>query len=174
IVNSSYAHVYTVTPEKFYGLYKQRVRWTYGFLNNSLDYREMFFNKKYGHIGLFVLPIGIISIFTSLYIVANLLLSFTSKVLNSFAKFRAVGFGSSFELPSFDWYFINTGTLPIITITAIGFSITILVLALRLSEGKAKFSKGVLYYLSLYGFIVPFWLVRALFDTLFRKQISWR
>src|SRR3989344_6522042 len=73
IVNSHGAHVYTSAPLKFPALYKQRVRWTYGFLNNVIDYREMFFNKKYGHIGLFILPIATSSIFSTLYIATNAL-----------------------------------------------------------------------------------------------------
>ncbi|MEX0919452.1 MAG: glycosyltransferase [Parcubacteria group bacterium] len=174
IVNSSGAHVYTVTPRSLGALFRQRVRWTYGFINNSFDYREMFFNRKYGNIGFFILPVALVSIFSSIYIVGNALVNVMGRVSDTFIRFRAVGFGSGFQMPSFDWYFLNTGVLPIITITAISLSIFIIYLAVSLSDGRFKMSRGILYYLVVYGFIVPLWLIRALFDTAFRRKVTWR
>jgi cellulose synthase/poly-beta-1,6-N-acetylglucosamine synthase-like glycosyltransferase len=174
IVNSHGAHVYTVTPSTLRGLIKQRSRWTYGFINNSLDYREMFFNKKYGNIGLFILPIAAFSIFSALFMVSNVIYGWVSAGLNLMNRIEAVGFNWNLSTPSFDWYFLNTGVLPMIIITAVGMTLFILYLSLRLADGKFRFHRGILYYLFLYTFLVPFWLLRALFDTVFRRPVSWR
>lgn len=174
IVNASGAHVYTVTPKGLYTLFKQRVRWTYGFLNNVIDYREMFFNKKYGNIGLFILPVAFVSIFSSIFVIGRALWAFSGKAFDAFIKFRTVGFGSGFEMPSFDWYFLNTGVLPLIALSAVMLSLVIIYLAVSLTEGRFKMSRGILYYLVAYGFIVPLWLLRALFDTIFRRRVTWR
>src|SRR3989344_2253336 len=91
IINSQSAHVYTVTPAKLSGLVKQRSRWTYGFLNNVFDYKELFFNKSYGHIGMFILPIAIFSIFSTLFLVSNIVWETSSKIFDSITRFRAVG-----------------------------------------------------------------------------------
>ncbi|MEK7069330.1 MAG: glycosyltransferase family 2 protein, partial [Patescibacteria group bacterium] len=56
------AYVYTNTPGTMKKLYKQRLRWIYGFINNTFDYRGVLFRKKYGNFALFTLPTGIISI----------------------------------------------------------------------------------------------------------------
>ena len=56
------AYVYTSSPNTVPKLYKQRVRWIYGFIKNATDYREFFFNPEYGTVGLFTLPSGFISI----------------------------------------------------------------------------------------------------------------
>ena len=172
IVNSHGAHVYTVAPVHLSALYKQRVRWTYGFLNNAIDYREMFFNKKYGHIGMFILPIATSSIFSTLYIVGRAIWSNLSGFFDTLVKFQTVGFhwGSL----SFDWFFINTGVVPFLTLSAIIMTLVILYLSIKLAEGKVKLTKGVFYYLALYIFIVPLWLAKAVFSTIFRKQISWK
>lgn len=174
IVNSHGAHVYTVTPSTLKGLVKQRSRWTYGFLNNAFDYREIFFNKKYGHFGMFIMPIATLSTFTALVMVTNVLWGWGTRVSDLVSRYQAVGFAGKFSLPSFDWYFINTGVLPIIVVTAVGLTLLILFLSLRLADGKFKFHRGILYYLFLYTFLVPLWLLKALFDTAFRRKVSWR
>src|SRR3990167_7298244 len=66
IDNSHDAYVYTTAPDTVRKLYKQRVRWTYGFLKNALDYRKMFFKPEFGHLGVMILPLASFSIFSSL------------------------------------------------------------------------------------------------------------
>ncbi len=174
IVNSHGAHVYTVTPSKLRDLVKQRVRWTYGFINNSFDYKELFFNKNYGNIGLFILPIAAISIFSTLYMVSRVAWSAGASAMRAFERFQAVGFTGQLHFPTFDWYFINTGIMPFLTTTAVALTLVILYLSLKMADGKVRISRGVFYYLFLYTFIVPLWLVRALFDTVFRRKVTWR
>lgn len=172
IVNSHGAHVYTVAPVHLPALYKQRVRWTYGFLNNAIDYREMFFNKKYGHIGMFILPIATSSIFSTLYIISRAIWNNLSGLFDTLVKFQTVGF--HWRSLSFDWFFINTGVVPFLTLSAIIMTLVILYLSIKLAEGKVKLTRGIFFYLALYIFIVPLWLTKAVFSTIFRKQISWK
>src|SRR3989344_3871776 len=174
IVNSHGAHVYTITPSTLKDLIKQRARWSYGFLNNAFDYRDLFFNKKYGHFGMFIMPIATLSTFTSLAMVGNVFTGWAKLALEKIAQFRAIGFAGEFHFPTFDWYFINTGVLSIIVITALSLTLLILYLSLRLAEGKFRLSRGLFYYLFLYTFMVPLWLTKALFDTAFRRKVSWR
>ena len=174
IVNSHGAHVYTVTPSTLKNLVKQRARWSYGFLNNAFDYREIFFNKKYGHFGMFIMPIATLSLFTSFIMVGNMLWGWGNKIAQVVNRLRAVGFSGEFSLPSFDWFFINTGVLSFILLIAVGLTLYILFLSLRLAEGKFKFHRGIIYYLFMYAFMAPLWLAKALFDTAFRRKVSWR
>ena len=46
------AYIYTSAPMTVKKLYKQRLRWIYGFINNTLDYRDVLFKKKYGNFAL--------------------------------------------------------------------------------------------------------------------------
>ena len=39
---------YTIVPENFKSLWRQRVRWFRGFIDGAYKYRKMFLNKKYG------------------------------------------------------------------------------------------------------------------------------
>ncbi|KKU49839.1 MAG: Glycosyltransferase involved in cell wall biogenesis [Parcubacteria group bacterium GW2011_GWB1_49_7] len=174
IVNSHGAHVYTVAPRTLKGLVKQRTRWSYGFLNNAIDYKALFFNRKYGHFGMFIMPIATLSLFTSFVMVGRIVSSAGSSLLHSYTRFRAIGFAGEFHLPPLDWYFINTGVLPIVVITALSLTFIILFLSIRLAEGRFRFSKGLFYYLFLYAFMAPLWLTQAIFNTVFKRKVSWR
>jgi cellulose synthase/poly-beta-1,6-N-acetylglucosamine synthase-like glycosyltransferase len=174
IVNSHGAHVYTVTPEKLGALYKQRVRWTYGFLNNAIDYKELFFNRQYGHIGIFVMPIATVSIFTTLFAAGNMMVRSIQKVYDFFFKYQSVGFEWKWPTFNFDWFFLNTGVVSVITTTVVVLTLVTLFIALKVANGRFKIGKDVFYYLTLYIFIVPLWLAKAVFNTVFKKNITWR
>ena len=174
IVNSHGAHVYTVAPVNFPALFRQRVRWTYGFLNNAFDYRELFFNRKYGNVGFFILPIATTSIFSTLLLFGSMLWNSLVKVTDLFIKFGAIGFNWPVTAPTYDWFFLDTDTVSLLTVIALMLTFVILFLAIRLAEGRFRFSRGIVYYLLLYVFIVPIWLFKAVLSTVLRRKVSWR
>ena len=106
--------------------------------------------------------------------VVNVVSGWANTLLDAFNRFRAVGFNWKLSVPSFDWYFINTGVLPFIVIIAVGLTLFILYLSLKLADGKFKLNRGIFYYLFLYTFMVPLWLTKAIFDTVFKRKVSWR
>lgn len=174
IANSTNAYVYTVGPAKFKHLYKQRVRWTYGFLNNVIDYKEMLFNPRYGNIGLFILPIATFSVFSTIYASTNLVWSLLGRIPSHVAKWQAVGFEFHMPFAKFSWFAMDTSMLTWIIFTTVFLSLVILSLSLKLVEGKPRFGKDVALYLVLYIFIVPLWLAKAAYSTVMRRDISWK
>lgn len=175
IVNAHDASVYTVTPETLSTLYKQRVRWTYGFLNNVIDYKFLFFKKEYGNIGLYILPMATISIFTGLYFMANFIISTVMTLVENIIKFNTVGLTLNLEnIFTFDWFFFNTDSPVFITAIIFMLSITILILSRIMSDKKFHFSIDLIYFITIYAFIVPLWLSKAVWNTLFAKEITWR
>ncbi|MBX4198687.1 glycosyltransferase [Candidatus Parcubacteria bacterium] len=174
IANSHSAFVYTIGPAKLKGLYKQRVRWAYGFLNNAFDYRDMYFNKKYGHIGVYILPMATFSIFSTLYAAGNFVWSMVAKIPDQMLKYQAVGFNPHVPSFSINWFAMDTGTMFWLASTAVALSLVLLFFSLKISEGRVRLGKDVFYYLALYIFLPPLWLAKATYSTLMRKQISWK
>lgn len=174
IVNSLGAHVYTVTPEKLKTLYKQRVRWSYGFLNNAIDYRDMYFNKQYGHIGFFVLPIATVSIFSTMFAAGNFVVNTAKNAWKNYELYAATNW--SFHMPtlSLDWFYWDTNYTSVLASIAVILAISMLLIALRLAEGRMRIGKDIIYYLSIYMFIVPLWMGKALYNTVFGRSITWR
>lgn len=173
IVNSHSAHVYTVTPKSFKPLFKQRVRWSYGFLNNVIDYRDMLFRPKYGNVGMFILPLGATSIFSTIYMAGYLVWKNVEALFRKIVQFKTAGFGE-FHFPSFDWYFFNTGTKTFVVFITISLLLVFIFLAFKMTDGKFKFNKAIPYYLFIYPFMAPLWLAKVVFDTVFRRKVSWR
>ncbi|MDQ5893503.1 MAG: hypothetical protein QG640_515 [Patescibacteria group bacterium] len=172
IANCPQGFVYTITPPTFKKLYKQRVRWTYGFLKNAIDYRHMFFNKKYGNIGTLTLPFAIISIITAFLVISNSLYHFSSYVVETIQRYTITGI--TFNWFSFDPFFFNTSSITLLTFTMLCSSFTIILLAWSMVEGKARITRDIVYFVALYGFIAPLWLAKASWNTITSKAVSWR
>jgi cellulose synthase/poly-beta-1,6-N-acetylglucosamine synthase-like glycosyltransferase len=58
--NSASSYVFTSSPDTVGGLWKQRLRWYRGYLQNVRKYSHMIGNKKYGNLGFFLLPMNFI------------------------------------------------------------------------------------------------------------------
>lgn len=174
IENAQEANVFTVAPAQLKGLYKQRVRWTYGFLKNAIDYKDLYFNKKYGTLGFFVLPLATLSIFTTIFATGNLIWSLSTKSLEAFAKYQAIGFDWGIPKLTWNFYSFDTSVPWLLTVTVVSLTLVLIYLSLYMANGKFKFSRDILYYLTLYVLIVPLWVIRAVFNTLFSTKATWR
>ena len=168
------AYVYTNTPSTIKKLYKQRVRWIYGFINNTIDYRDILFKKKYGNFSTFTVPAGIISVVSVCYLfgmlVYNLIHFFYLKVL----QFRVTGFHLSIRPHLFDTFFINTQAIIFITIFLYTLVIMSILLGYRMVNKKWGISMSMLYYFFLFSIIAPIWLMKALYVTLLSRKPAWR
>jgi len=172
IANSHRSIVYTVTPKTIKTLYKQRRRWSYGFLKNAIDYKFMFFKKEYGNLGFFILPLAVISIFSALYLATNFVISNANIILEQITRISVVGI--SFNKINFDWFYFNTSLTSVIAWFTILGTLTLVLLSIKLSEGKLKIKTELFYFLFIYPIIAPFWLFSAVFNTIFSKTITWR
>jgi len=171
IDNAPKAYVYTTTPRSYSGLLKQRIRWIYGFLKNAIDYRGMFFNKKYGNFGLFYLPFAFFSIYAVLYLFFMAVYRFLKIIYDRLIDYSIVGFEFS---PKIDWFFVNTESFYFVGAFFLISSLLIIFIGRRMSEDKTLVGKDVLYFVLFYGLISPFWLIKAAYNVAFSKEASWR
>lgn len=167
------AIVYTKAPRTAYALYKQRLRWIYGFINNTIDYRRLIMRSDYGTFALFTIPAGIISIFSAMYLFIYMIYSLFNLVVNKILQLQAVGTLWAGK-PTFDWFFLDTHAFVFITIMLYGFVIISLFLGSKMANGKLKFSMGMVYYILIYSVLAPLWLIRAIWKTITRRDVAWR
>jgi biofilm PGA synthesis N-glycosyltransferase PgaC len=172
IANTPQAHVYTSTPKTVRALHRQRLRWVYGFIRNAFDYRELFFKREYGNLGLLILPGAAVSIFSALYLTGTIFYRIGSALSRKFVEVQTVGISApSFEMPN--WFFFNTDSYIFLAITIIGFTTILMLIGKRLTEERVGFPSDILWYLSLYGFIAPFWLGRAVYRAVRSAPTDW-
>jgi cellulose synthase/poly-beta-1,6-N-acetylglucosamine synthase-like glycosyltransferase len=171
IANETRMCVYTVAPRTLRALLRQRVRWTYGFLRNSSDYRFMFFNPAYGNLGLLVLPISMVSIFSASYVFALLTWNFGVFVVEQLIKFQTVGV--LVAQPRFDLFYVNTTAMIGLTAALLVLTFVLISIGKKLTNDKIL-SPDVPLYLAAYSFLAPVWLTIATWKALTSNSVRWR
>ncbi len=168
------AIVYTVPPKTIRKLLKQRVRWSQGFIENAKDYREMFFRKQYGNVGMLILPMASISIISVVFVSIVSILGILQSLTTTFVRIQTIGFDYHFHMWNFDWFYVNTQFVALIGIVVSLGSISMIVMSKRLSEGKFEMGMDLIYYLTLYIFIAPLWYGKAAYNSLLKIKPTWR
>lgn len=168
------AYVYTVPPKTVRKLLKQRVRWSHGFIKNAFDYKGMFFQKKYGNLGMLILPMAALSIISVTFVSLVTVFNIIRNLITQYVKFRTIGFDTGWSIWNFDWFYVNTEIIALVGIVVAVGSISMIVMSKRMSEGKFDLGMDLIYYLSLYMFIAPIWIIRAAFNAIFSIKTSWR
>jgi len=169
------AYVYTITPNTVRKLYKQRLRWIYGFIKNLMDYKTLLFKKKYGTVGLLTLPSGIIGVVGVIFLFVNVVYNLSNFIYHKIIQIQTVGFDNLFSFNgfSFDWFFLNTKAVIFSSIFMYGLILTSLLIGRKLAENRAKFSVSVFYYLIVYSVVAPFWMLKAALNSIVSKESSW-
>ncbi len=175
IAHAHAAIVHTVPPKTVKKLLKQRVRWSYGFLKNAFDYRDMFFNAKYGNLGVFVLPMAAISFGSIISVFFVSLSHFLSSLYDQYVRFEAVGLSINWShIFNFDWFYVNTQIISLITIVAFLGTVMMILASREMSEGKVKINMDLVYYFVLYAILAPLWMAKAAFNAVFSIRTTWR
>jgi hypothetical protein len=110
------------------------LRWLYGFLRNAWDYRKLFFNKKYGNLGMFVLPYSLIAVISVVILFLLLLGKLYSSILDFIIKVSVSGFSLSW--PSFELFFMETDPILFIIFAIIILTIILMVISKKMVEEK--------------------------------------
>lgn len=171
IANAPAASVYTVTPRTLPALFRQRVRWTYGFLRNLIDYGYMFGNRRYGNLGLFILPTALISIAAGIFFFVRIVWYGSQAILDMFERFQVVGISMH---PSFDPFYINTSVMLFLVYVSIGLILTLICIGSYIGTGSKLPPAGTPLFLLFYSFLVPLWLSTAVVRAIFKTGVQWR
>ncbi|HEY0980185.1 MAG TPA: glycosyltransferase [Candidatus Paceibacterota bacterium] len=166
------AYVYTVTPDTVKKLYTQRLRWIYGFIQNTIDYRRLILNPKYGNFSLFTVPAGVISITATVYLFAAATYNVIVYIAETVTRWSIVGFTNTLPRFEFDWLYINTKALGMVTIVLYSLVLISMIVGSRIA--KQKLSWHIISFMLIYSVIAPFWLMRAVWNSITSSQPKWR
>jgi cellulose synthase/poly-beta-1,6-N-acetylglucosamine synthase-like glycosyltransferase len=171
IENEERSIVWTKPLTTFKALYKQRRRWVYGFLKNAWDYKFLFFNKKYGNLGMLILPSYLIGLVLTILMYFIFWFYFLTDFWKWIEKVSLVGY--KFSWPSLDWFYFNTDTAMFVMIILILFSLYFLIEAKRITNEKNLFGIEIILYVFLYALISPLWLIGALWQAITKQENVW-
>ncbi len=168
--NTTKAIVYTVSPRTIKQLYRQRLRWTYGFLNNAIDYKHLFFNRKRGAVGLLALPVSVLSLLLAVYIFFYGLYSLFNAFYLRFEHWMEFGFDFKFN---FDMFYFLPSIITWLAVISIVFAVLASFIGDRSTGTRSLKVKDLLSYITLYGFVAPLWIFSSLLKTIRGSNVKW-
>ncbi|OGI95320.1 hypothetical protein A2917_02015 [Candidatus Nomurabacteria bacterium RIFCSPLOWO2_01_FULL_42_17] len=165
------AFVHTTSPNTLKDLYKQRLRWMYGFINNSYDYRRYLFKSKYGVFSLFTVPIGLLYIVTTLFGTAVVLFGIGNALYHLVSRLLV----TNFHTGEISFFFVNARPLIFIYIVLILFFIIMAIIGKKIRGKKPVPDLSFIFFFLFFNFIASVWLFKAVYNTLVtRKEVAWR
>lgn len=171
IVNSHKALVYTIGPATAKGFFYQRLRWARGFLENAMDYKDLFFKKKYGNFGMFTLPMAFMFVFYGLYASVFAVYTLGSNIAEIVNRWLTVGIHPHF--PTFDLFYVNTTVMSFIVMVMLTMLVLVFYIGNTLSDDRQEFYRNFPMFFLLYPLFIPFFLGRAVVDTFMKRKNSW-
>lgn len=168
------AYVYTNTPGTIKKLYKQRLRWIFGFLNNTIDYRSVLFKKKYGNFSIFTLPTRVVSIVAVVYLFGRIVYNFSNFLYLKILQIQTIGFHLHFNKFTFDPFFFNIQNLFFLFILTYILILFSMLFGRKMAEGSWALFPGMLFFFPVFSIIAPFWLFNAMYNTIRRRRPDWR
>lgn len=168
------ARTYTIVPSKFKKWWRQRLRWDIGGFQTLNKYKKVFFNKKYGSLGTFVVPffgsyiaLSFIGIFLFVFLMFRRLIkeyfSFYTSYLTDTNLFRI---NELYLIPNVFTFFGIFLFLIFLIYTIIGLKMI----------HKEKLSIGnkinILIYLLFYVTLTPILLIHSVYRMLIGK-LQW-
>jgi cellulose synthase/poly-beta-1,6-N-acetylglucosamine synthase-like glycosyltransferase len=167
------AHVRTICPETFKGIYVQRRRWYSGAIHTWIKHRDMMMNSKYGLFAYFV-PFHITLLLLGILLFAMATIIGVTNMAEYLFNFRHTGFNFFERL-----FETQIDLLAIKQVSIIGYSSFIagvLIMVLSLYYVRANVSKkkvGAFMYPMLFLLYQLYW-IGALYSVLRGKKVEWR
>lgn len=168
------AFVYTTAPNTVKKLYKQRLRWIYGFIMNCWDYRKILFKRKYGTFSVFSVPAGVISMVAVPYILSLLVYNTAVAATKNIERLSMTGLDFNFGW-NFDPFFFATGGHLFVMIMMYSLLIVSISIGRKMATGKGGIDYYLVPFMLIFSVIAPFWILRAMYNSMIsQKAVSWR
>lgn len=163
--NSTNAYVETVSPPTFKGLFRQRIRWYKGYINNFIKYREFVFNREYGNIGVFFLPFTVLWVVLLMFLFTHTAISLLGNIHTYIGTYQLVGF----MWPTLSLSVQSVSLFHLFYFLFILVGILTLLLSLRISDENLELRRRKVHYLLflwLYAMLFAAFWVAATFSKI--------
>ncbi len=166
------AFVYTTVPDTVKKLYKQRLRWIYGFIMNAWDYRGIMFKKKYGAFSMFSVPAGVISIVAAPYLLSLFVFNTAVAASKNIERISATGF--DFGLGGFDAFYVSTSSNTFVLIFMYAILVIAMIIGRKMVTGRYGLDRYTIPFMIIFSAVAPFWIMKAIYNSITRKAVAWR
>lgn len=168
------AIAYTKSPDSIKDLFRQRLRWGYGFLKNAHDYKKLLFNLKFGNLGFFTIPMSIFAYISLIFIFSYSWYRMSYFIYDKILAINIMGWKHFFSGGfNFNWFFIDTQAISFLSLALVLSILTTILLGRRMFGVKGKIHYVAWYFL-IYSILQPLWTIRSVYNYFFAKKIAWR
>ena len=172
------AFTMTAVPTSFKQLWHQRIRWYRGFLINHYNYRHMFFNKEFGLLGSFQMPLNLVGIPLAVFAIGLVVYQlFVSSVQFITRLFTVEGYINELfiKIPTIQEVLLSQNLKIMVPVT-VGIFIWVigLILSHKETAQKLKISPSLILYLLIYPFMVGLHWIAAIFKELLKREKVWK
>lgn len=173
IANAPRAVVHTLTPAHFRALFRQRVRWTYGWLRNAADFRHMIGNRRFGNLSAMVLPYSFISILVTIALFFYFLWQTISALSHEVLRIQTVGVQTP-SLQEYSFFFFNTSAILILVWISVVLILLLISIGSQIGTGSRHLPLSTPLFVAFYSFLVPLWLCAAVLRATFKRDVRWK
>lgn len=172
------ATTHTNVPATLNSLWRQRIRWSRGFVYNHVNYKHLFFSRKHGFFGMFQVPVNVLGVVILLFTVSLFAFDFFHNSLIFISR--------SLTIP--DYFLTRITSLPTLKefllardvhimlpiLISFGLGIYLIAFALRLFKESWKNQLGAIvgYMLLVPYFSAVNW-VASVYHEVFRTKRKW-
>lgn len=176
IVMCEKGNFYTRVPSKIKNMWFQRVRWFRGFIHNTIKYKKMAFNRQFGLLGLFQIPLEIFVLLTLFFSISLFGYHIFGEVINLVSMIYITGYNffGYFELPSLDQFLLELNwrlLFPFFVVLCSG--VYLYIEAHRYVGEKWKFYIPSLLYLFVYPLFRSMQWIHAALLEIFGAKKKW-
>lgn len=173
LVHAKQSLVYTHGPRTWPALLRQRIRWTYGFIKNMLDYKYLLFKTAHGDLGLLVLPVAFVSLGIIIVSFPITVYGIVAPLVHRIQEIMVAGF----YMPKWEWDF-SSFSIPSQGYAWLALFSTVLFfvglfIGRKVILKKKIFSFDLLTTL-IYPYFASWWTIRSVWNALWSRKNTWR
>ena len=175
IENDLSAISYTICPGKWSELLGQRIRWYRGAIQNTIKYRHMIFNRKYGNLGFFFFPANFMAVFVIIGIFFVMVWNYLTLATTTLWKMSLINWDLSVyfgEIKLLEMLAATITTPLLLSVVGIIIGGYVLYTSFSISGESVKENKpGYFLYLIIFPFVyIFFWAVALVYEALGLKR----
>lgn len=166
---------YTHAPSTLSSLINQRVRWFRGFIHNTLKYRTLIFNRAYGLLGNFQLPLSILSVALLLGVVSITFMRLSKRLLYASFDLAAMGldYFRLYDFPTLRSVLSVDSFLIFPILVNVAFFVYFFRRAHHTLKEKWKYPFSFLFYMIYFGFLQAICWVTAVVKEVLHFKKKW-
>lgn len=170
--NSAKAFVHTVSPPTLRGLFRQRIRWYRGYIENVIRYWDMMGDPRQGNLGMFLLPFNVLWLLLIMFFFTHFFYRIGDALVEYARTYLLVGYMP----PTFSFSLMGVSLFHIFSAFFLLTGIGTILISIKTAEEDIHLWKRKAHYVSfllLYPFLFAAFWIATLYEEFIVRERRW-